>query len=150
MDLDIDMANMVVMIVMMVVLVVMLFILVCDFMHQACMPKHVMDRSVRLCKDVSFGQVMLQCFNIMRLTEMMLAHVLFQCCGARFIDLTVSLSVGERLGQTSVLLQDVESHLEDIVHLKLVAEALFLVVRIDVAEGLAPRGMLNSHLCRLL
>lgn len=49
------------------------------------------------------------------------------------------LGVGKRLEDACVFLQDVETHLEDVVHFKLVAEALLLVVRVDVAQGLAAR-----------
>lgn len=37
---------------------------------------------------------------------------------------------------TCVLLKDIKPHLEDIVHFKLIAEALLLVICVDVAQGL--------------
>ena len=149
MDLNINVAMMVI-IVMVLVTMLILVMMRGDLVHEPSMPEHVVDWGVWLCQNVSLGQVMLQRFHIMRLTKMVLAHVLFESSGTFLVNLTVSLRVGERLGQTSILLQDVEAHLEDVVHLELVAEALLLVVRIDVAEGLASRGMLNSHFCCLI
>ena len=80
------------------------------------------------------------------LSSVMMAHVFFESSCAFFIDLTaVSLGILQTLCKACVLLKDIKAHLENVVHLKLIAEALFLMICVDIAESLATRGMLNSH-----
>ena len=106
---------------------------------------------MRLGQDSRTRQVTLQSLDIMRLTSVMLAHVLLQSGCCLVIDLTaLFLSGNDTLHDSGVLLEDVEAHLEDVVHLELVPEALLLVVRVDVAERLAARRVLHSHSCGLL
>jgi len=64
----------------------------------------------------------------------------------------LSLSLLNGLDQAGVLLKDIKAHLEDVMHLKLISEALLLMIRVNVAECLATRRMFNSHffLVRLL
>lgn len=80
------------------------------------------------------------------LSSVMMAHVFFESSCAFFINLTaVSLGILQTLCKACVLLKDIKAHLENVVHLKLIAEALFLMICVDIAESLATRGMLNSH-----
>lgn len=52
-------------------------------------------------------------------------------------DIAFGLGSGQACSEMAILLKNIEAHFEDVVHLELVAEALFLVVSIDVAKCLA-------------
>jgi len=49
------------------------------------------------------------------------------------------LGSNDAFHNSGVFHQNVKAHLEDVVHLEFVAEALFLLICIDVTEGLATR-----------
>lgn len=126
-----------------------------DLLGELGMLEEVVDWGVRLRQDLSLGQVMLQCLDVVHIARVVLAHVLLECrCVVLRQVPVVFLCVLNRLKNTTcVLLQNVESHLEDVVHFKLIAEALFLVVCVDVAQCLASCRMFDSHRfvkCKLL
>ena len=149
-------------------LVLKLFTLSTDFSHSHArlMPKRIMDRSMWLGQQVSIAQVPLNRLNVVAATTfeifvpimlllLVLAHVLLDCfdCsrGLRIVIILVMLlhlGVLHTLDETlhaAFLLQDVKPHLEDVMHLELVAEALFLEVRVNVAKSLAARRVLHAH-----
>ena len=104
------------------------------FLDKACSAQHVVDWGMRLGQDLSVSEVPLESLNVVSLTSVMVCHVVFEHGSMLLVDLTtVLLNVGETLGEVAILLEDVEAHLEDVVHLKLVAEALLLMVSINVA-----------------
>jgi len=104
------------------------------FLDKASGAQHVVDWSVRLGQDLSVSEVSLESLNVVSLASVMVSHVVFEHGSVLLVNLTtVLLNVGETLGEVAILLEDVEAHLEDVVHLKLVAEALLLMVSIDVA-----------------
>lgn len=132
-----------------------------DFFHCKCslMPEYVMDRCVWLSQQVRIRQVplnsldvvatlmvvrlfMLLMFVLLLIFLLVLTHVLLDCsrgCSCLLIVTKVCmlhLGVLHALNKafnSALFLQNVETHLEDVVHLKLVTEALLLEVRIDVA-----------------
>ena len=149
-------------------LVMELVTLSTDFSHSHArlMPKRIMDRSMWLGQQVSIAQVPLNRLNVVAATTfeifvpimlllLVLAHVLLDCfdCsrGLRIVIILVMLlhlGVLHALDETlhaAFLLQDVKPHLEDVMHLELVAEALFLEVRVNVAKSLAARRVLHAH-----
>lgn len=75
----------------------------------------------------------------MRITSVMLAHVFFKCSLCFSIDFISMglLSSDDAFHDLGVTLQDIETQLENIVHFELIAEAFFLLIRIDVAKSLA-------------
>ena len=46
--------------------------------HQTCLSEDIVDWCVRLCQNLSLREVFLQRFNIMRLTTVMMTHVLLE------------------------------------------------------------------------
>lgn len=97
-----------------------------------------MDRRVSLGEDFRIGKMALKGLNIMRIIDMVLAHVLFKCS----LSFTVNLIAVRLLGfhdafhDVRVFHHDVKTHLEGVMHFKLIAEALLLLIRINVAECL--------------
>ncbi len=80
----------------------------------------------------------LQRLDVVWLPTVMLTHVLFKSCSIVLIDFACfGLGCDNALHDGGVFLQDVKSHLKDIMHLKLITETLFLVVCINVAQCLA-------------
>ena len=114
------------------------------FLDQLCLSKNVVDRCMWLSQDVSVAKMMLQSFDIVRLSRMMFAHIVLKSCSrTNFHIMITTLGSSSNLKALSkglrVLGQDVETHFKDIVHFELIAEAFFLVVCIDVAQSLASR-----------
>ena len=109
--------------------------------YHLCGFHKIVDGSVRFLQDMGFLQTTLKCFDVMRLTRVVLTHVLFKSSLAIYIRLARNHSGKDG----RVFLEDVETHLEDVVHFELIAEALLLVISIDVTESLASRRMFNSH-----
>ena len=123
------------------------------------MPEYVMDRCMWLSQQVRISQVPLNSLDVVatllvvrlfiHLVIMLLlmflrvlTHVLLdrsRGCSSLLIFTKVCmfhLGVLHALNKAfnpALFLQNVETHLEDVVHLKLVTEALLLEVRIDVA-----------------
>ena len=100
--------------------------------------------------------VVMSNIELMSMLLLVRAHVFFECfdCSRRLsivIKLTMLLHLGvlHALNETlnsAFFLKDVKAHFEDVMHFKLVPEALFLEVRVDVAKSLAARRVLHSHL----
>ena len=81
--------------------------------------------------------MLLQRLDVVHLASMMLTHVLFQLCGRVFLNFALMVHLGVLFQafdeQRRVLLQQVETHLKQIMVLEIVSEALFLMFCIDVA-----------------
>lgn len=121
-----------------VMFVAISMVLTLDFVQESSVAQYIMDWCMRLCQNVSTLKMSLQGLDVVWLPTVMMTHVLLKRCSIVLIDLTrFGLGRDYALHDGGVLLQDVESHLKDIVHLELVAETLFLVVCINVAQCLA-------------
>ena len=113
-------------------------VLTLDLVQESSVAQYIMDWCMRFCQNVSTLKMSLQGLDVVRLPTVMMTHVLLKRCSIVLINLTrFGLRCDYALHDSGVLLQDVKSHFKDIVHLELVAETLFLVVCINVAQCLA-------------
>lgn len=84
------------------------------------------------------GKVTLQSLNIMRLSAMVMAHVFFESSGIVLVNLSrFGLGCNNAFHYCGVLLENVKAQFEHIMHLEFIAEALLLVVCVNVAQSLA-------------
>ena len=123
-------------------LVMVMFALMLTFMidlfEQASVLQDIVDWGTWLSEDMSIGKMTLQSLNVMGLSTMVMAHVFFESSGIVLVDFTrFGLGGNNAFHYCGVLLEDVKSQFKHIVHLKLVAEALFLVVCVNIAQSLA-------------
>ena len=101
--------------------------------------KHIVNRCMWWSEDLSLREMMLQSFNVMWLPSMMLADIFLK---RRASDLAAICLLNHLKSLSEclwILSHDIEAHLEDIVHFKLISEALLLMIGIDVAQCLTTR-----------
>ncbi len=112
--------------------------LIFNLVQKSSVAQNIMDWCMRLCQNVGTLEMFLQSLNVVGLPTVMFAHVFLKRRSIVLIDLACfGFGCDNAFHDGGVLLQDVKSHLEDIVHLELIAETLFLVVRVNVAQSLA-------------
>ena len=71
----------------------------------------------------------------MGLICVMSAHVVLEHSSMILADIAFGLGSGQACSEMAILLKNIEAHFEDVVHFELVAEALFLVVSIELGTS---------------
>lgn len=102
------------------------------------MLQDIVDWGTRLSENMGVGKMTLQSLDVMGLSTMVMAHVFFESSRIVLVDLTgFSLGGNNAFHYCGVLLKDVKAQFKHVVHLELVAEALLLVVCVNIAQSLA-------------
>ena len=101
--------------------------------------KHIVNRCMWWSENLSLSEMMLQSLDVMWFPSVMLADILLK---GRATDLAAICLLNHLKSLSEclwILSHDIEAHLEDIVHFKLISEALLLMIGIDVAQCLTTR-----------
>ena len=104
--------------------------------------QHVVDWCVGFLQDLSLGQMLLKGFDVMKLIAMMVTHVFLESSCMVFLNLPMLLRLCillKTLNEGWIFLEQVKTHLKQVVVFEIVAEAFFLLICIDIAERLMPK-----------